>query len=130
MIEQDKLIVTDLDVISEFSTFISKGISYEASEGYHDDLVDTLILFSWVTTQTYFREIIDIDTRKKLYEKRLQDLEASLSPFGFIEDGILDLEAEKERDASILSRENSYQRKMELPPEGVNVDDDSSFFWS
>jgi hypothetical protein len=130
MIEQDKLIVTDLDVISEFSTFISKGISYEASEGYHDDLVDTLILFSWVTTQTYFREIIDIDTRKKLYEKRLQDLEASLSPFGFIEDGILDLEAEKERDASILSRENSYQRKMELPPEDVNVDDDSSFFWS
>jgi hypothetical protein len=130
MIEQDKLIVTDLDVISEFSTFISKGISYEASEGYHDDLVDTLILFSWVTTQTYFREIIDIDTRKKLYEKRLQDLEASLSPFGFIEDGIVDLESERQRDASLLSREGSSQRSIELPPDSVNMDDESSFFWS
>ena len=130
MIEQDKLIVTDLDVISEFSTFISKGISYEASEGYHDDLVDTLILFSWLTTQTYFRDIIDIDTRKKLYEKRLQDLEASLSPFGFIEDGIVDFESEKARDASLLSRELPSQRSTDLLPDGVNIDDESSFFWA
>jgi len=130
MVEQDKLVVTDLDVISEFSTFTSKGISYEASEGYHDDLVDTLILFSWLTTQTYFREIIDIDTRKKLYEKRLQDLEASLSPFGFIEDGIVDFEEEKQRDASFLSRENPRRKNLELPPSDVNMDDESSFFWS
>jgi len=130
MIEQDKLVVSDLDVISEFSTFISKGISYEASEGYHDDLVDTLILFSWLTTQTYFREIIDIDTRRKLYEKRLQDLEASLSPFGFIEDGILDFEADRQKDASLLSREGSSTKSRELPPEDVNMEDDSSFFWS
>jgi hypothetical protein len=130
MIEQDKLVVSDLDVISEFSTFISKGISYEASEGYHDDLVDTLILFSWLTTQTYFREIIDIDTRRKLYEKRLQDLEASLSPFGFIEDGILDFEAERQRDASLLSREGSPSESRQLPPDDINVEDDSSFFWS
>ena len=130
MMEQDKLIVTDLDVISEFSTFISKGISYEASEGYHDDLVDTLILFSWLTTQTYFRDIIDIDTRKKLYEKRLQDLEASLSPFGFIEDGIVDFESEKARDASLLSRELPSQRSTDLLPDGVNIDDESSFFWA
>jgi hypothetical protein len=124
------LIVTDLDVISEFSTFTSRGISYEASEGYHDDLVDTLILFSWLTTQTYFREIIDIDTRRKLYEKRLQDLEASLSPFGFIEDGILDFEADRQKDASLLSREGSSTKSRELPPEDVNMEDDSSFFWS
>jgi len=130
MIEQDKLLVTDLDIISEFSTFTSRGISYEASEGYHDDLVDTLILFSWLTTQTYFREIIDIDTRRKLYEKRLQDLEASLSPFGFIEDGILDFEADRQKDASLLSREGSSTKSRELPPEDVNMEDDSSFFWS
>ena len=130
MVEQDKLVVSDLDVISEFSTFISKGISYEASEGYHDDLVDTLILFSWLTTQTYFREIIDIDTRRKLYEKRLQDLEASLSPFGFIEDGILDLEAERHKDISLLSKEGSSSNARDLPPDDLNMEDDSSFFWS
>jgi len=93
-------------------------------------LVDTLILFSWLTTQTYFREIIDIDTRRKLYEKRLQDLEASLSPFGFIEDGILDFEAERQRDASLLSREGSETKNRELPPDDINMEDDSSFFWS
>lgn len=129
MIEQDKLLVSDLDVISELSTFISKGISYEASEGHHDDLVDTLMLFSWLTTQTYFREIIDIDTRKKLYERRLSELEQSLSPFGFIEDGMMDLESERLRDASILARESTDQERV-LPPSDMNMDDDTSFFWS
>ena len=130
MIEQDKLLIPDLDIISEFSTFISKGVSYEASEGYHDDLVDTLVLFSWLTTQTYFREIIDIDTRKKLYEKRIHDLEQSLSPFGFIEDGIVDYEDQRTQDALNLSREGSARNKIENLPSEKDMEDDQSFFWS
>jgi len=130
MIEQDKLLIPDLDIISEFSTFISKGVSYEASEGYHDDLVDTLVLFSWLTTQSYFREIIDIDTRKKLYEKRIHDLEQSLSPFGFIEDGIVDYEDQRTQDALNLSREGSSRNKIENLPSEKDMEDDQSFFWS
>jgi len=130
MIEQDKLLIPDLDIISEFSTFISKGVSYEASEGYHDDLVDTLVLFSWLTTQSYFREIIDIDTRKKLYEKRIHDLEQSLSPFGFIEDGIVDYEDQRTQDALNLSREGSARNKIENLPSEKDMEDDQSFFWS
>ena len=130
MIEQDKLLIPDLDIISEFSTFISKGVSYEASEGYHDDLVDTLVLFSWLTTQSYFREIIDIDTRKKLYEKRIHDLEQSLSPFGFIEDGIVDYEDQRTQDALNLSREGSTRNKIENLPSEKDMEDDQSFFWS
>jgi len=130
MIEQDKLLIPDLDIISEFSTFISKGVSYEASEGYHDDLVDTLVLFSWLTTQSYFREIIDIDTRKKLYEKRIHDLEQSLSPFGFIEDGIVDYEDQRTQDALNLSREGSTRNRIENLPSEKDMEDDQSFFWS
>ena len=130
MIEQDKLLIPDLDIISEFSTFISKGVSYEASEGYHDDLVDTLVLFSWLTTQSYFREIIDIDTRKRLYEKRIHDLEQSLSPFGFIEDGIVDYEDQRTQDALNLSREGSTRNKIENLPSEKDMEDDQSFFWS
>jgi len=130
MIEQDKLLIPDLDIISEFSTFISKGVSYEASEGYHDDLVDTLVLFSWLTTQSYFREIIDIDTRKRLYEKRIHDLEQSLSPFGFIEDGIVDYEDQRTQDALNLSREGSARNKIENLPSEKDMEDDQSFFWS
>lgn len=131
MVEQDKLLVSDLDVISEMSTFISKGISYEASEGHHDDLVDTLILFSWLTTQSYFREIIDIDTRKKLYEKRLMELEQSLSIFGFIDDGIQDFEEEKRKDSEALSRESggSNEWGRERPPD-FDMDKEENFFWS
>ena len=130
MIEQDKLLIPDLDIISEFSTFISKGVSYEASEGYHDDLVDTLVLFSWLTTQSYFREIIDIDTRKKLYEKRIHDLEQSLSPFGFIEDGIVDYEDQRTQDALNLSREGPTRNKIDNLPSEKDMEDDQSFFWS
>jgi len=130
MIEQDKLLIPDLDIISEFSTFISKGISYEASEGYHDDLVDTLVLFSWLTTQSYFREIIDIDTRKRLYEKRIHDLEQSLSPFGFIEDGIVDYEDQRTQDALNLSREGPTRNKIDNLPSEKDMEDDQSFFWS
>ena len=57
-------------------------------------------------------------------------MEASLSPFGFIEDGIVDFETEKARDASLLSRELPTQRIIDLPSDSVNMDDDSSFFWS
>jgi hypothetical protein len=45
LIESEKLIIQDFDTISELSTFIAKGGSFEAEEGRHDDLVMTLVLF-------------------------------------------------------------------------------------
>jgi hypothetical protein len=45
LIEEKKLLIFDSDVISEMSTFIEKRDSYEADEGYHDDLVMCLVLF-------------------------------------------------------------------------------------
>ena len=88
LIEEDKLIINDFDTLNELTSFVSKGHKYEAEKGKNDDLVDTLILFSWMTTDTFFRDLCDVDTRKELYEERLRHLEENMLPFGFITSGI------------------------------------------
>jgi hypothetical protein len=84
LIEEDKLIIKDFETINELTSFISKGHKYEAEAGKFDDLVDTLILFSWMTTDNFFKELCDVDTRKEIYEERLKHLEENMLPFGFI----------------------------------------------
>ena len=87
IVEEDKLLITDPDTISEISTFIEKRGSYEADEGYHDDLVMPLVLFGWLTTQPYFKELNNINMRKIMYEKQMKAIEEDLTPFGFYDDG-------------------------------------------
>lgn len=88
LMEEKKLHIPDVDTIAEIATFIEKKNSYEADEGYHDDLVMTLVLFSWLTTNSYFKELSNVNLRHALYEKRMQVIEEELTPFGFINNGI------------------------------------------
>ena len=90
LIESDKLIIWDLDTINELTTYVSKGTSFEADEGYHDDLVTTLLLFGWLVNQKYFTEITDLDLREKMFKEQLEEAEAQMLPFGFIDDGLED----------------------------------------
>ena len=87
LMEERKLIINDPDVISELSTFIQVKDSYQADEGYHDDLVMPLVLFSWLSTNPYFREITDKDLRKIMYEKKIKQIEEEMLPVGFVDDG-------------------------------------------
>ena len=87
LVEEKKLIINDADTISEISTFIEKRNSYSADEGYHDDLVMPLVLFSWLTTNSYFKELTNINIRKELYEARIKMIEEEVTPFGFINNG-------------------------------------------
>ena len=57
LVEDDKLIVEDLEIINELSTFVSKGQSYEGDDGCNDDLVACLFIFAWATDQQYFKEL-------------------------------------------------------------------------
>lgn len=91
MIETDKLIVNDFEIIAEISTYIAKGGSYEASEGYNDDLMACLVMFGWLTTQEYFKDLVNLDIRKRLFEEKLKKLEEDLTPFGFLDSGEDDL---------------------------------------
>ena len=87
MIESDKLIISDFDTISELTTFAVKHNSYEAEEGSNDDLAMTLVIFSWLVQQRYFKDLTDLDIRKKLADEQMKALEEDLLPFGIIDDG-------------------------------------------
>ena len=84
LIENEKLITNDFDTISEMSSFVSKGQSYEADVGCHDDLVMSMLLFAWLTSQPHFKDITDMDLRRRLLDEKMQALEDELLPFGFI----------------------------------------------
>jgi esterase/lipase superfamily enzyme len=80
LIESQKIILQDFDTISELSTFISKGASYEAEEGSHDDLVMTLVLFSWMTNQSFFADLTNTNIKEKLHEEQMRQIEEEALP--------------------------------------------------
>jgi len=88
LLEEKKLLIFDADIISEISTFIEQRGSYSADEGYHDDLVMTLVLFSWLTTNSYFKDLNNVNMREVMYKNQMERIEQELTPFGFIDDGV------------------------------------------
>ena len=88
LIEEDKLIFKDYDVIAELTTFIQKHNSFEAEDGCNDDLAMCLVIYAWLVQQDYFKELTDQDVRKRLYEEQKNQIEQDMAPFGFIEDGL------------------------------------------
>ena len=92
MIETDKVIFKDYDIISELTTFIQKRTSFEAEEGCNDDLAMCLVIYAWMVDQEYFKELTDQDVRKRLYEDQKDQIEQDMAPFGFISDGLEDEE--------------------------------------
>ena len=90
LIEDNKLIIEDLDIISELSTYIVKGQSFEADEGCTDDLVACLFLFAWTCDQTYFKELTDMDVRQTMMREQQDALEQDMAPFGFVVTGLED----------------------------------------
>ena len=90
LIEDDKLLVEDLEIIKELSTFIVKGSSHEADDGCNDDLVACLFIFAWTVDQQYFKELTDMDVRQTMMREQQDALEQDMAPFGFIVDGLED----------------------------------------
>ena len=90
MIEEDKLLLKDYEIISELTTFIQKHNSFEAEEGCNDDLAMCLVIYAWLVAQDYFKELTDQDVRKRLYEDQKNQIEQDMAPFGFIVDGLED----------------------------------------
>ena len=90
LIEDDKLIFNDYDIIAELTTFIQRGQAWEAEEGCNDDLSMCLVIFSWLATTDYFRELHDSDVRMRMYMEQKEAIEADMAPFGFMDDGLND----------------------------------------
>ena len=88
LLEDDKIIIIDYDIISELTTFSQKHNSFEAEEGCNDDLAMCLVLFAWLVAQDYFKEMTDNDVRKRMYEEQKNQIEQDMAPFGFVNDGL------------------------------------------
>ena len=88
IIESDKLLINDYDIIAELTTFVEKSNSFEAEEGCNDDLAMCLVIFAWLIVQDYFKEMTDDDIRKRVYDDQRDQIEQDMAPFGFLSDGI------------------------------------------
>tara|TARA_X000001036_G_C20229009_1_gene623046 strand:- start:24 stop:629 length:606 start_codon:yes stop_codon:yes gene_type:complete len=90
MMEDNKLLTCDYEIISELTTFAQRHNSFEAEEGCNDDLAMCLVIFAWLVAQDYFKEMSDNDIRKRIYEEQKNQIEQDMAPFGFIADGLDD----------------------------------------
>lgn len=117
LIEQNQFIVNDFNTISELSTFSKKGTSYEAESGHNDDLVMGLVLFAWLSSQSYFKELNNIDTIAKLRDKTEEELMNSLLPFGIVDDGV-DIQGDSftaESHEFFKSFDSTEEKEVEYP---------------
>ena len=99
LIENDKLIISDFDTIAEMNTFSRVRDSYSAEEGNNDDLVMGLVLFAWLTAQTFFKDSTSIDVRKLMLAEQNMLVDEDLAPVGIIDDG--------KREEVTIDRENN-----------------------
>ena len=87
IIENHKLDIVDENTIMEVSTFVSKGTSYEASDGNHDDLMMNLVMFGYFVGTQSFGDMTNVNIKQMLFDQRMKEIEDDLPPFGIIDDG-------------------------------------------
>ena len=116
ILEEKKLDILDEETIMEISTFVSRGQSYEASDGNHDDLMMNLVMFGFFVSTQYFSDMTDINLKQMMFEKKMQEIEDDVPPVGFIDDGVA---AYEEREAQQESIKNVGWHSYE----GIGVTD-------
>ena len=133
MIEEDKLIFNDYDILSELTTFIQKHNSFEAEEGCNDDLAMCLVIYAWLVAQEYFKELTDQDVRKRIYDEQKNQIEQDMAPFGFISDGLDDKSfVDDEGDRWYIDQDGIHGlERLRDGPSTWNVDEygDRSYMW-
>jgi len=89
-----------------------------------------LVIFSWLVAQDYFKEMTDNDVRKRIYEEQKNQIDQDMSPFGFVVDGLEDMEVTvdyKTGDKWLLATPDNQLESHEI----WNVDEygDRSYMW-
>lgn len=89
LIEKDKLQINHKQTIQELRTFVEKGVSWKAEEGYHDDLVMSLVIFAWLSTQEKFAEYAGKDEMRiasEIFKRELQENADEYIPVIIVDD--------------------------------------------
>lgn len=101
LIEKDKLIINHKGTIQELRTFSEKGKSWAAEEGFHDDLVMSLVIFAWLTTQDKFAEYAGKDEMRiasEIFKKELDEMSDDYIPV-VLYDGVNGVEEYRPQDS-------------------------------
>lgn len=91
IVENDKIVLNDANILDELSTFVRVGNSYKAEDTKHDDLAMCLVIFAHLTTQPVFKELFSYDLRKSFVGSQLHELDSQFLPLGFVDNGIDEL---------------------------------------
>ena len=60
------------------------------------------VLFAWLSTQNYFKDLTNLDIRQSLFNEKLKQLEDEMLPLGFLDDGTsLENEGEVDDDGTL-----------------------------
>lgn len=97
ILENQKLQIVDENTIMEISTFVSKGQSYEASDGNHDDLMMNLVMFGYFVSSQFFADMTDINLKEMMFAKKMKEIEDDVPPVGFIDDGLDQVRQEEDQ---------------------------------
>lgn len=88
ILENKKLQIHDEQTILEISTFISRGQSYEAADGNHDDLMMNLVMFGYFVSTQLFADMTNINLKELMFKRKMEEIENDVPPVGFIDDGL------------------------------------------
>ena len=109
IIEGHKLDIVDENTIMEISTFVSRGTSFEASDGNHDDLMMNLVMFGYFVGTQSFGNVADVNIKQMLFDQRMKEIEDDIPPFGIIDDGSDYIPTEDRYDPYSTAGWNDYE---------------------
>lgn len=93
LIEGGNLITNDFNLFAELTSFVRVGSSFQASTGSTDDIVMCLVMFSWLTQQEYFKELISEINPVKTKNSSIEESDdENITPFGYISNGVDDFD--------------------------------------
>ena len=109
LLENNKIMIQDENTIFEASTFISRGQSYEASDGNHDDLIMNFVLFGYFVTSKYFGDMTNINLKEMIFKQKMKEIEDDIVPFGHIDDGSQYVEEEVKKPEWVVEFDHEGQ---------------------
>lgn len=118
LIEDDKLIINDEEILQELYQFTQQGNTWKAESGAHDDLVMTLVLFGWLVNQDHFKNWTDVNIREKMLAEKQKSIEDSLLSFGIVYDhnyvvGTVETVSAKRFDSWLISDEEIAEENFD-----------------
>lgn len=93
LIEKDGLILHNAKTKAELEVFVQDGgVSWQAEKNFHDDIVMTLVIFSYFTTMEAFEDYANIKKRVKdeMFDEDINTILEEDAPFVIFSDGIED----------------------------------------